>query len=112
MVGWGCFAAEGVLPGYPTAQVSEASREFVPARYLYLLDLVVRAGARRQVVASEVVCRARLFAGSRGLAAVKASWLVADASEAAFWRVQGFCQYLARARTKVMAEAPPELPQT
>ena len=106
IVGWGCFSAEGSLLGYLTARASEASREFVPAKYLYLLDLDVRSSARRQGIASELVRTARLFAAASGLASVEVSWLIADARATAFWRARGFVQYLARARSAVAVEAP------
>jgi ribosomal protein S18 acetylase RimI-like enzyme len=106
VVGWGCYSVEGSLMGYLTARLSEASAEFVPSKYLYLLDLDVRSSARRQGVASELVRAARRFSLESGVGSLEVSWLLADARATAFWHKQGFIQYLARARSAVEVEAP------
>ena len=100
IAGWGAFS-EGVLLGYLTARVSDADPAFVSGKYLYLLDLDVRSDARRQGIASALVRMARSFAADGGISSIEVSWLVQDANAAAFWRSQGFSQYLARGRVLV-----------
>jgi len=106
IVGWGRFSPSNELLGYLTARVSEASLEFLPAKYLYLLDLDVRPIARRRGIGSALVQVARLFAKERSLESIEVSWLLADARATAFWRRQGFAQYLARARSAAVVESP------
>lgn len=106
IVGWGCFSEDDELLGYLTASMSDASPEFVRPRYLYLLDLDVCSSARRRGIGSELVHAARRFAADNGLASIEVNWLSADARAGAFWRAQGFTQYLSRARSTVAGVAP------
>lgn len=101
VIGWGAFSAESKLQGYLTARIAEAEPVFVKDTYLYLLDLDVRADARRQGIASALVRMARSFAANNGISSIEVNWLIHDGTASVFWSNQGFSQYLARARVVV-----------
>lgn len=104
ILGWGAFAAESnLLLGYLTARAMEPRPEVEEGKFLDLLDLDVRSDSRRQGVGSRLVALARRFASEQGLGTIEVSWLSSDQVASAFWRSQGFTQFLARARSSPVA---------
>ena len=98
-LGWGVVGeSPHSLIAYLTARVTPASAEFNQSSFLYILDLDVHREARRTGLGTRLVAAAKAFARSQGLGGVEVSWLSADPTASAFWRSQGFAQYIARAR--------------
>ena len=95
--GWGVLESSNrLLVGYLTARVEKPSREFRRGALLQLLDLDVQLNARRQGIGSRLVESARAHAQSASSLRVEVGWLSTDPQASAFWRRQGFSQYIAR----------------
>lgn len=99
ILGWGIFLPSSLcMAAYLTAELKESAPEFVQRKFLYLLDLDVHPGERRKGLASLLVETAKRYAQESSLSSIEVSWASADAQAAAFWKAQGFGQYLSRAR--------------
>jgi GNAT superfamily N-acetyltransferase len=106
ILGWGIFLPSSLrMAAYLTAELKESAPEFVQRKFLYLHDLDVHHAERRKGLATILVETAKRYAQESGLSSIEVSWASADVQASAFWNVQGFGQYLSRARLSAEAFA-------
>ena len=104
--GWGVFESSSrLLLGYLTARTECPSEVFRRGSMLQLLDLDVHVSARRNGVGTRLLAAARSHAESAGIERIEVGWLSADPQASAFWRAQGFSQYLARGQVTLTPRA-------
>lgn len=102
-IGWGVFAdATPEMIAYLMADITPANADLDQPAFLYLQELDVAREHRRHGLGAQLVATAKAFAREQQLTSVEVNWVTTDPRATTFWLKQGFVQYVARGRCRLV----------